>query len=226
MKQKFTISTETIFPLVVGAFSVINLTTQHENIISFSALLSIIGILGTILYFTKQSVSIILIYIWVIAQIIIIEPIWNLSQVFNFNFGFNLGTAKGTYGINLNFIPLLYLGFLKILEANNLIGKKIVFKEFRENEFGDIFPLTGLISKRVTLANEKNWLLVNLDSSFIYDNIEIQNVLIRRKDEKVIKLKANNQIVFFRLVYNENGVGNNNPDINKFPFIDWVLCEC
>jgi len=226
MKHKFTFSTETIFPAIVTLFSIINLTSQYEDIVSFSALLSVIGILGTILYFTKQSIAIIFIYIWIIAQIIIIDPIWNLSQVFNFNFGFNLGTAKGNYGINLNVIPLLYLGFLKVLKANNLIGKKIMFKEFRESEFGNIFPLTGIITKRVALGNEKNWLLVTLDLPFAYDNIEIQNVLIRRKDEKVVKLKTENQIAFFRLVYKEHEVSNHNPDINKFPFIDWVLCEC
>ena len=106
----------------------------------------------------------------------------------------------------------------------SLVGKKITLKKFRDGALGDIFPIDGTIIKRINLNNEKNWLLVELDESFAYNGQNISMTLIKRKDDKTIRLKDKNQISFLRLVYNEMDL-ENTTDNTKFPFIDWIRCE-
>jgi hypothetical protein len=224
MKKQFEFTTETIFPIIVILLSLINISNQTENIFSLSILVSLIGIVGTVLYFFKNPFSTKLIYIWIIAQVIIIEPFLDLSQGFSFKFGFTFATSNEIVGLNFNVLALLLLGFIKILEASNLVGKKVTLKEFRQSDLGDIFPINGIVTKRINLNNEKKWLLVELEKPFMYNGYNINHSLIKRKEDKTIKLKEKNQIIFFRLVYNEKDL-ENTLDKSKFPFIDWVLCE-
>ncbi|UOK41635.1 MULTISPECIES: hypothetical protein [Flavobacterium] len=224
MKNETKFSTETILPIIIILLSVMNISNHTDDLISLSVLNSLIGIIGSALFFLKKPISTRLIYTWIVAQILIIDPIFDLSQGFNFKFGFTLGLKSGDVGLNINILAILMLGFIKILEAANLIGKRITLKNFRDNELEYIFPINGTITERISLENEKNWLLVELDNSFSYDGQNINKILTKRKDDKTIKLKAKNQISFLRIVLNENDLTNTS-DKSKFPFIDWIICE-
>jgi len=117
-------------------------------------------------------------------------------------------------------------GFLRILKVSNLVGKKLTFEKFRDdNRLSDIFPLSGIVKKRITLGEEKDWLLVELESSFDSEGNEIENVLIKSKDEGIIVLKEKDQLVYFRLVSHTRDIKDSINETSKFPFINWVLCE-
>lgn len=220
MKRKFEISKETILPIIVFVFSVLNILKSLNNF-SLSILLSIIGIISTILFFRQNSFSTKLIYIWLIGQVIIIEPIFNLSQ-FSFTLSFTLGL--GSYNIEINFLPLLFLGLIKVIESSNLIGKEINLLEFRENSISNFLPTKGKIYERLDFNDNKNWLLVELENQIEYKGKKIDKVLIKNKDvEKSIKLKEKNQIAHLRLVTNESKLITK--ELSEFPFIDWIRCE-
>lgn len=219
MKRKIEISKETILPILVFIFSVLNIITS-KNILSISTLLSVIGIVGVILFFIQNSISSKLIYIWLIAQVLIVEPLFDFSQT-GFTLSFTL--ESDDYTIKINILPLLFLGFLKVMEMSNLIGKEIHLLKFRDNVISDFLPATGKITKRMDFNNDKNWLLIELDKQWQYEGKNIEKVLIKNKEEKAIKLKEKNQIAHLRLVTDENNLTAN--DIANFTFIDWIRCE-
>ncbi len=224
MTTKNNFSAETILPIIVILLSIMNIFSNDHGLISLSILNSLIGIIGSVLFFLKKVNSVRLIYVWIIAQIVIIDPFFDLSQGINFKLGFILGLKNGDVVLNVNVLAVIMLGFIKILEAANMVGKRITLKKFRDGILGEIFPINGTITERISLENEKNWLLVALDKSFDYEGQKIHKVLIKRKDDKTVKLKEKNQITFFRLVLDENDLINSS-DKSKFPFIDWIICE-
>lgn len=217
--RKIEISKETILPILVFIFSILNIVTS-KNILSISTLLSVIGIVGVILFFRQNNNSAKLIYIWLIAQVLIVEPLFDFSQT-GFTLSFTL--ESDDYTIKINILPLLFLGFLKVMEMSNLIGKEIHLLKFRENVISDFLPATGKITKRMDFKNDKNWLLIELDKQWQYQGENIEKILIKNKEEKPIKLKEKNQIAHLRLVTDENKLTAN--DIVNFPFIDWIRCE-
>jgi len=220
MRRKIEFTKETILPNLVFIFSVINIITHLSNP-NISILLSLIGICGTILFYNQNSISSKLIYIWLIAQVIIIDSIFNLNQ-FGFNLSFALGFGK--YKLSINFLPLLFLGMIKVIESSNLIGKQINLLEYRENEISEFLPIKGIISKRLDFNENKNWLLVDLENQFEFEGKKINMVLIKNKDaEKSIKLKEKNQIAHLRIVTDETKLITR--ELNDFPFIDWIRCE-
>ena len=220
MKRKFEVSKETILPIIVFVLSVLNILSNINNL-SISILLSIIGIISTILFFRQNSLSTKLIYIWLIAQVIIIEPIFDLSQS-SFTLAFTLGL--GNYSLKINFLPLLFLGLLKVVESSNLIGKEINLMKFRENAISDFLPTKGKIAERLDFNENKNWLLIELENQMEYEGMKINKVLIKNKDaEKSIKLKVKNQIAHLRLVTDESKLLTK--ELTQFPFIDWIRCE-
>lgn len=214
-------SKEIIYPVFVILVSVINITNYLTNPFKLTVLVSLIGILGGVLFIYRYTFSTKLIYFWTIIQLVIITPSFDMSQAFSLSYGF-FETRHGAY---LNYLPMLYLGFMKIIEASILIGKSVTITEFREGgTLGNIFPLKGIIKDRVEIDKEKNYLLVELEYPFKYEDQEIKQVLVKAKDkEKTLKLGKKNQLGFFRIVKNEHDLIK--PHIDKFPFIDWVFVK-
>lgn len=220
MRRKIEFTKETILPNLVFIFSVINILTHLTNL-NISIILSLIGICGTILFYYQNSISSKLIYIWLIAQVIIIDPIFNLNQL-GFTLSFTLGF--GNFNLSINFFPLFFLGMIKVIESTNLIGKQINLIEFRENAISEFLPIKGIISQRLDFNENKNWLLIDLENQFEFEGRKIDKVLIKNKDaEKSIKLKEKNQIVHLRLVTDESKLVSG--ELSEFPFIDWIRCE-
>jgi hypothetical protein len=212
-------SKEILFPIFVILLSGFSIVFEHlHNLLSLSVLVSIIGIVGGVLFIYRYSVSTKLIYLWTIAQIIIVVPSFDVSQFLKLSLGF----YSGQKGIHLNYLPLIYLGFMKIIEASVLVGKTITFTEFRAGgALGAIFPMKGTIIERVAIDKEKNYLLVELDSPFNYENQQITHVLTKAKDnEKTLKPGKKDQLAFFRVVEDKNDLIR--PSMAKFPFVDWV----
>src|SRR6187399_2595706 len=108
MDHKRTLTTETVFPIIVGGLCLFNLFNHGSNILVLSNLLSLVGLAGAILHFRKNELFKKLIYIWILAQLIVIEPFFDMTQVFSFNLGFNFSTTSTEYGINVNVIAIVY----------------------------------------------------------------------------------------------------------------------
>lgn len=232
------LTTESSFPIFVASLSLWNIVHHYNDLLCLSTLLSLIGIASTMLYLKRINLFKTLIFIWVFGQLIIIDrqvlengiwiekPIWDLTQIFSLKLGFNLNTKAGKFAISVNMVPVLFFGYLKLVEMTSIIGKQLTFKKFKaDTKLGDIFPLTGTIRKHITLEQETYWTLVELSSPFIYNGESIPYVLIKRKDKQALKIKAKNQIIFFRLVYDVNHINEGTNDSRNFPFVDWVLCE-
>lgn len=148
-----------------------------------------------------------------------------MSQIVNLLFGFDIGNKAHQYILSINLVPLIFIGYYRLVIISSFQGKKYKFSKFRENnKLGNVFPLEGTILKRVQLNNEKDWLLVQLDNSFTYWEKEIKYVLIKPKDGTSIKQNSK-QLIFFRLVYDLDKVSDGVNDIHEFPFVDWVICE-
>lgn len=127
-------------------------------------------------------------------------------------------------GIRLNAVALAMFGFIKILEAGALVGKSIVISKFSNGDLAELLPVNGKILHRITLGDEKDWLLVGLEKPVKYNEIPVSKVLVKRKDGEALKLKRRHQICFLRFVVNDTDL-NCTSDKARFPFTDWVLCE-
>lgn len=238
--KKINFTAESIFPFLVVGLSLVSLTNHTTNPFAMANLLSLIGIAGMVLYFKKNDQFKKLIYIWIIAQLVVIDreildsttgnwyskPFWDLTQVFSVKLGLKFQTDTNKFGLNLNIIALFHFGLLKILEVSNLIGKQLTFKQIRaESALAEFSPLTGTVIQRVTLSKEKDWLLILLTSKINFDDEIIEYVLVKSKNGEVITPKLKRQIVYVRQVIDLNDITEGDNDIDKFPFIDWALCE-
>lgn len=217
MKNQPVFTTEAVFPIIVILFSIFNISSHLSDIVSFSVLVSLLGIVGAALFFLKHSIAPKIIYAWIILQIVVVEPNFNLTQ--GLTFYFFLGIDN--HSININVVALLMLGAARILATAGLAGKMVTVYQFRESELGNVFPVTGTLIKRVKLEGEKNWLLAHLTNPVTYNNKPVYYVLIRRKDGKTLKLSKEKQICFLRLVVEETNL-DNTTDAKRFPFIEWV----
>ena len=80
------LTVETIFPIIVIVFCLINLG-NHDTILNpLSAIVSILGLTGSITWFLRKPHAIKLLYAWLLLQVIIIKPYYDVSQFFSFNF--------------------------------------------------------------------------------------------------------------------------------------------
>ena len=130
MEESKTPSTKFVLPVIVGVISLLNIFSSFPNWLNLSNLLSSVGIISCILYFIKNQKFTILVYIWILGQLIIIEPFFDLSQLYSLKFGM---TFDDSLSININVIAIAFFGLFKLLQVSQLTGKKITFKKFRED---------------------------------------------------------------------------------------------
>jgi hypothetical protein len=233
------LTTETVFPLIILTLSIISLFNMLSGVEIPRLLFSLLGIISAVLYFIKIRAFRYLMYIWILGQVVVIEretldaagmwvsnPLWDVTQTFNLNFGFFMKFAQSKVGINLNLLALFFFGLLKVLSVSSLIGTKFLFKKFGpNNKLGNIFPLSGTAIKRVIVSGKKDYLLIQLDFPFVFNEKEISYVLIKDKQAGLIQPGAKGQLVYFKLVKDINDVQEGDNDGKKFPFIDWAYCE-
>jgi hypothetical protein len=192
-----------------------------------SAAVAVIGIVGAVFYFMNNKLFVTFIFIWSLAQLLIIEnkttdpetgykitrSILDLDQGIKISFGLTSGAGNNSLYVGINFLSIIFLGLAKVLSLSVLYGAEITITSFGENStYDDVLPAMGTIERRVTLAKEKRWLLARLqpktegESSFQY-------ALIKPKDNSRLKLNKK-QVVHFILVPDINMLkeGNNLPD--------------
>ena len=232
---------ESLFPLIVILFSCIEIYKQ-QNLIHIPALIiSILGIVGGILYFLKVKYYNVLFYIWIISQVVVINSwkvdettglaienkIWDTSQFFKSEFGITNKTLDSQNGFYINLVPFFMLGLLKKLNVSDLIGAKITCREYqKENQLENTFLFDGVVKKRVTLSKEKDWLLVELETPFTFEELEISNVFIKSKDDTALKKGKKGQLASLMIIENIDDINfDMNLNKNEFKYIETVIIE-
>lgn len=231
---------EKLFPTLVIILSSVNII-QHSNVLLCpSTFLSLIGIVGAILFFLKNSLYKFLFYIWILAQILLISkltydpisqsfqpnPYWNLEQTSSIGLSFFLSFKTATYFYKFNVLATFYLAMFRIINISRLVGKNLNLRPLKDGgNLDEVLPLNGNVIKRVRLDNEKDWLLLRLEKNFDYNGEDISHILIKSKGDGVLKKGGKNQVVYVRLVPNINDIEDGVNPANQFPFADWAFCS-
>lgn len=217
MKNQPAFTVDAIFPVIVIVLSLMNISNSFNDILSLSVLVSLVGIIGAVLFFMKNPIAPKVIYAWIIVQLVSFPPVFDLSQGFNLLFS----AQANSFEMRINFVAIAMLGAAHLLATASLAGRKATIYQFRESSLGDVFPVTATLIRRVVIEDEKNWLLAHLSDPVYYDDAPVYYVLIRRKDGETLKLGKEKQVSFLRLVLDENHL-DNTTNAKRFPFIDWV----
>jgi len=211
---------EILIPIIVGIMSLWNILAQTiwhigPYINYLSILVSVIGICSTVLYFRRIKFFAVLIYIWAFAQLpyitrevideqlqlVVKKPLLDCTQGFKVTYGLYFGSKDNLSVLHVyfNFVGLIYLGLARIIYLSSLFGTKIRLKPFKQdNSLSDILPDTATIEQRITLGDERNWVLIHLDKTESQDDISY--ALIKPKDGGTLSPTKKKQIVFFLLV--------------------------
>ncbi len=128
------------FPAIIFIISILHIIQIAPNFLSASLIVTLIGLMGIVLFFGNNNKYVPLFYIWICAQFLIITS-RNLStnevlNIFNFTqfkslaftLGFSMKSASSATTIDFYFFPILYLILFHYLRVDQLIGKKYISK--------------------------------------------------------------------------------------------------
>lgn len=218
---------EFLFPTLVLILSILNITGNFSMDNIPSVIVSVIGIIGVLLFILKNKWYKQFIYLWIISQIIFIPDIWNVVQVLSIKFGFSFILKSGrVIGIFMNIVPLFYLVAFRALQMSTIIGSRIVIKRYnKDSRIKHLLPIDGTVVKRVNLSGEREWLLVRLDKPIILLNAEIDFVLLKAEGEKPLQKSKKKQLSYFRIIDEPVDVDSDSFSKEHSKFIDWVVIE-
>lgn len=236
MNTKTGFKKDLLFPIIVVILSVVNLVQQFSYFGIISTITSFVGIVGVIFFFLKNNKYKLLFYVWILVQLVhinityddydigarVTKIIWDASQG---DVSFFLSLTLDGFAIQLNVVAIFYLVLFRALKVSELKGSTLTFSKLKaESHFGDNLPVEGTVIDILKIGGEKEWLLVQLDSFISNGDVKINTVLVKRKDEEIIKPKQDGQIVYFRLVDDINAIYTAER-VSQFPLVEWVLCK-
>jgi hypothetical protein len=181
-----------------------------------SILVSAIGIYAVILYYRREQRSILLFRVWLLVQLIKVvttaqdpntgiyietEP-FNLIQMYSLNLGLTYLREGGYLVININFLVLVLYPFLKICNAQSIVGEMFYIKV--ENEHiadpqGQDMPVTIKVLKNTRVDEDKKWFIIAMNKS--ENDGTIQLALMKIHTVNDIPMQPNGEEVELRLVY-------------------------
>jgi len=231
---------ELVLPILILFLSLQNLLEYITLTNLFGLLITIIGLIGVVMFFLKKGNPNLFFRIWVFSQFPAIYTenyvinngvkyiteethIFNIKQFFSFKISWELGLFNNTIlYIGLYLIPFLYLGLYKMTVASHFINKKVEFNPIKnDTQFQNEFPINGTILKRVEFNKENDWLLVECDEEIRIENIKTKNILIKPKDEKTFKRKKG-IISYLRVSKEDTKIPNIIKHKEDYPFYEWV----
>ena len=195
-----------ILPCIVLCLSLLSLCNQPAGFDKPGFYLSIAGLLGVSLSVLDFSFSRMLFYIWIAAQLFIINgtgdsttTIADLTQGFKLPVFLPVKLTYAGYQLGINFFALGLLGIAVATKPKELLGSTLFFSSYRhDNTLGIVFPIKGRAEKYVTLVGERDWLLVKMAESFKYKNRLVLYVLVKRGDKLPIVKYKTNQLVLLK----------------------------
>lgn len=195
--KNFKLDKNNILILIIGLLSLGNIFLQFIFHNYPSIIVSVIGIAGVILFFLKRNSFRYFIWIWIFAQVLIINhavldqtsnllinrPVFDFSQVFNMKFGFQMSNGLNVYSLNFNILTIAYFFLFRNLKTTALVGKSIDLLIMKGNN--DIVFNEGTyatLMQRVNLDGADDWLLGQLSSSLSYNGNTIDQILTQTID--------------------------------------------
>jgi len=186
-----------ILIFIIGILSLINIPIQISAHNYLSIANSIIGLAGVVMFLMSKSVFRYLVWIWIVAQAIIIEHtavdsatgviqkemLFDLSQIFNLKIGFYASGNTNTYGLDFNALVILYFIVFRNLKTSSYIGKTIGLLFMKGNldlQFDERTFAT--LMQRVNLDGDDNWLLGELNTPIHYNGNEYNRLLVHTED--------------------------------------------
>ena len=228
-----------LLPLIIGVLSFLSLIDNLDFSNIPKLIVSVVGVVSIVLFFMKNEKSPLLIKAWIIAQIpyivyegselmengvTLVQTVnyWNTSQVLNLGFGLTLDSLE----LKINFVPFLFLGFYRLLKANNMIGKEvdIISGLKRDNKLGKVFPLSGVFTDTIKFEDKSIWMVTKLNKSFSFNNTEYETILLHPKADDVFKINKR-QFAFLRLVSPKHDIENLPKEKQKYQFIDYAAAK-
>ena len=214
---------------IVGILSFINLfNNQEQNYLSM--VISIVGLVGVLLFIQHINAFRSLILVWITAQAIIIEhyivfnpaasiiqrePVFNCSQVFNIKYMLYLFTDKSTDSIGFNFLTVLYYFLYWKSKKNSYIGHTLSLSFIQDNP--DIHFEEGTyatLTQQVNLDEDNDWLLGQLNTPILYNQIEYDRLLVHVEDGLLSNV--------FRLVPITATIHSGTNPILPFEQVEWI----
>ncbi len=197
-------SEQLIFPIIVGALSLLNILRNFQDFYLTSILVSLVGIVATVLFFLDIKKASILFYVWIVAQIITYSSTsftFYTNQFPYISLGLSFKIENSL--LILNFVPLFFFIGYRILKMSDLIGKKVSIRPIKTDS--NLKSIDGEITEIIKTNKDGKWLKVTY---FEDGNSEQKFVMIKPKGEERFSRKTS----IFAFV-NEFGERTN--------FIDW-----
>lgn len=183
-------SDQLIFPVIVGSISLINILRNLQEFYLTSVIVSIIGIIATILFILDLKKTSVLFYVWILLQLVTYSSssfTYLTNQLPYITLGFNFKNTNSLF--TLNFAPLFFFIGYRILKINDLIGKKVSIKPVKaDSELKTIEgEIIGVIKK------DGKWLKVEYTTN---EAKEPQYVMIKQKNGEE-KFSSKSSIIAF-----------------------------
>lgn len=187
---------EILLTFIITLTAIYNIFSNLDQLFSLSVGLSIIGLLGVVLYMAKIKYFDICIWMWILLQLPIIslattsnsvtqiDTIFNLNQVALLSWNFKI--TIGSLSVGLNIIPLVFLLLYKALVASSIIGSTVALKPVTE-----LSPLIGYTPLQATVTDitADNAFLAELDKKVIVDDMSYNQISFKTSDKSKFKLK-------------------------------------
>ncbi len=190
------------------------------------------GILGVVLYLFKWRISLVLLYCWILLQLLTVEQVAgdriislvDFHLLAEFRFYASVPFQGVEYQVGLNLIPLAYLPLILMLRRRTIVGEELTVNLFRENDWlFEKLPQQVKVLDKVNFAGNKDWLVVHLSESIPFNGTLYYHALLKAKD--YVSLRRNKpRIAHFRLFDGHKRPGRDQ-DLKQFPFIDWVVVK-
>ena len=174
-----------IFPIIVGAVSLLTILLNIQTGYISSFLVSFIGLAGLALFLLDKKYTTVLFYIWIVAQVVTYASadfVYYANQSLNISIGFSFNTSNAAFSVN--FVPLFYLIGYRLLKMYDLIGKKMSIKPVKADS--TVKNIDGEISEIVNRGKEGKWLKVDF---YTDDSDDLQSVLVKIKEDERISRK-------------------------------------
>jgi len=213
-----------ILPVIILLMSLASLSTNYDFSNKPSAVISMIGITGIVLFYTTKKYYSTLLYFWLGAQIFFITGVWEVIQGYKLGFGFSWGMKDGgLFELYLNVVPILLWRGIKSMSVLSVVGADLnIDMENGKNPLSSFFPTKGKAIKMINLSDSKDWLLVKLENMIKSNDYSFEYILIKSSDGNPLQKGLKKKYAYLRSVRTLEFVENKNCKIEEFPFVEWV----
>ena len=180
-------SEQLVFPIIVGALSLLSIAQNFQTFYWTSIVVSLIGLAGTALFLLNNKFANNLFYGWIVLQLVTYSTAdftYFTNQLPFLHLGFSIKGATSTFV--LNFAPMFFFIGHQLLKMYDLIGKKVSIRPIKADSI--LEAIEGEITAVVNLGSDGKWLKVDYVEA---SSNEMQSIIIKPKgDERFSRKKS------------------------------------